>query len=193
MLSLESIRRGFRADTFRENQINSMLKVTIEHGPNGALNGGKRNDIVIIIDSLRASNTILTCLEAGAKDVYPVSNLDKLKGEITIGERGGQKINGAAKISNQSDFDTWRGLNPRTKEILMSELLPGRNFAHNLLIKEGKIVANAIYERLEYFGAKNIPSGISGNISRGKIINPNHLYSYSDRLIQYMAKIILMD
>lgn len=111
VLSLESIRRGFRADTFRENQMNSSIKVTIEHGPNAALKGANRNDIIVIIDSLRASNTILSCLEAGCKDVYPVSNIDKLKGEITIGERGGQKITGTdfgnspvTILKNKSNF-----------------------------------------------------------------------------------------
>lgn len=102
---------------------------------------------------------------------------------------GSTSAKGASKISTRSDFDTWKGLNPETKEILVSELLPGRNFAHNLLIDNGEIIANAIYERLEYFGAKNIPSGISGNISKGKIINPEYLLPFSRRLVNFTNSI----
>ena len=93
-LSLESLRRGVRADTFRD-QLQESTVVHLDLAVGGALRAQRRDDIVIVVDALRASATIIQCFESGASRVTPVVSADQLYGDITIGERGGDKIYGA--------------------------------------------------------------------------------------------------
>ena len=94
-LSLESLRLGVRADTFRDNLTDAVI-VSLELGVGGALRAQRRDDIVVMVDALRASATIIQCLDSGASEVLPVVSADKLVGDITIGERGGEKLPGAS-------------------------------------------------------------------------------------------------
>jgi phosphosulfolactate synthase (CoM biosynthesis protein A)/phosphosulfolactate phosphohydrolase-like enzyme len=93
-LSLESLRLGVRADTFRDNLADAVV-VYLELAVGGAIRAQRRDDIVVVVDALRASATIIECFESGASQVTPVVSADQLHGDITIGERGGEKILGA--------------------------------------------------------------------------------------------------
>jgi 2-phosphosulfolactate phosphatase len=93
-MSLESLRLGIRGDTFRDH-LSDATVVYLELGVGGALRAQRRDDIVVMVDALRASATIVQCFDQGAAEVWPVVSADKLKGDITIGERGGEKIDGA--------------------------------------------------------------------------------------------------
>lgn len=93
-MSLESLRLGIRGDTFRDFLSDAII-VYLELGVSGALRAKRRDDIVVMVDALRASATIIACLEQDAREVVPVVSADELEGEITIGERGGEKLIGA--------------------------------------------------------------------------------------------------
>jgi len=69
----------------------------------------------------------------------------------------------------------WITLNSGIDHFMLSEYLPGRNFACHLLYDRGEIVKVASYERTEYFMARTVMSGISGNISKGRLINDERL------------------
>lgn len=91
VLSLESMRRGLRADTFRDFCKDSR-RVFLELGVGGALRAQRRGDVVVVVDALRASVTIEQCIANGAREVIPVTSATDLVGEVTIGERGGSKL-----------------------------------------------------------------------------------------------------
>ena len=91
VLSLESMRHGLRADTFRDHG-RSIVLVYLELGVGGALRAQRRGDVVVVVDALRASTTIVQCLDSGARAVIPVVSADELVGTLTIGERGGEKL-----------------------------------------------------------------------------------------------------
>lgn len=94
VLSLESMRYGLRGDTFRDH-CRSSRRVFLELGVAGALRAQYRGDVVVVVDAIRASATITRCVELGAREVIPVVSATELKGEVTIGERGGAKLPGA--------------------------------------------------------------------------------------------------
>jgi len=93
-MSLESLRLGVRADTFRDNMADAVV-VYLELAVGGAIRAQRRDDIVVVVDALRASATIIECFARGASQVTPVVSADQLHGDITIGERGGEKLLGA--------------------------------------------------------------------------------------------------
>ena len=94
VLSLESMRYGLRGDTFRDHCRGSR-RVFLELGVAGALRAQARGDVVVVVDAIRASATITRCLDLGARDIVPIVSVTDLKGEVTIGERGGTKLPGA--------------------------------------------------------------------------------------------------
>jgi len=91
VINLETLRCGLRSDTMKEYHLGD-ISVRVENGVPGALSAGSRSDIVIVVDALRASTTIITALAEGVKSVKPVSSAEECLGEITAGERGGKKI-----------------------------------------------------------------------------------------------------
>ena len=74
--------------------------IWLELGPAGALYGAERGDVVVIIDALRASVTVMAGLEAGARGVIPVLTVKEANryldrpGYLVAGERGGAKVPG---------------------------------------------------------------------------------------------------
>jgi phosphosulfolactate phosphohydrolase-like enzyme len=72
--------------------------VRVEQGVRGARRGGERGDVVVIIDALRASATIVAALWAGARKVLPVLTVREANAYLGVpgyrvaGERGGAKL-----------------------------------------------------------------------------------------------------
>lgn len=93
VLSLASLRHGLRADTLRDHAPHRIITY-LELGVPGALRAHKRGDVVVVVDALRASSTILQCLANGADSVTPVLGADELTGDVTLAERGGAKLPG---------------------------------------------------------------------------------------------------
>ena len=91
VISLETLRMGLRGDTLRDFHLVS-TKVTFELGVRGALAAAQREDLIVIIDALRASTTIITAIAMGVDSVKPVTAAEDCIGEVTAGERGGHKI-----------------------------------------------------------------------------------------------------
>lgn len=90
-ISVATLRLGLRGDTLADVHL-SGVDVHLELGVNGALAAQKRGGVVVVIDALRASATIVTALASGMAAVRPVATPDECRGEVTAGERGGKKI-----------------------------------------------------------------------------------------------------
>jgi phosphosulfolactate synthase (CoM biosynthesis protein A)/phosphosulfolactate phosphohydrolase-like enzyme len=91
VIPLETLRRGLRSDTLRHFHMH-VPHVLIELGPSGAMTASERGDVVIVVDALRATSTIVAALAGGLASVRPVATVDECIGEVTAGERGGRKV-----------------------------------------------------------------------------------------------------
>lgn len=75
-----------------------MIKVSIGAGRKRAKKAAARGNVIILVDTLRATSTITCALVCGAKCVIPVKTLSKARSSlgkrntIVCGERGGRKI-----------------------------------------------------------------------------------------------------
>lgn len=99
-VSLATLRTGFRGDTFADVHLPG-IDVFIEVGVNGALVARRRGGLIVLIDALRASATIVTALAMGMEAVRPVASAEECAPEpgreeleVTAGERGGRKLPG---------------------------------------------------------------------------------------------------
>lgn len=95
LVSVETLRRGLRADTSLDLLL-KQVEVRIDLGVEGAVAAAARGDVVVVIDCLRASSTIVTALSSGVAAVIPCRTVDEGlgAGKISAGERGGKKIPG---------------------------------------------------------------------------------------------------
>jgi 2-phosphosulfolactate phosphatase len=91
VISLETLRLGLRGDTMREHRRNSTV-VYLELGIGGSLRAQRRGDIIVMVDAIRASTTILQAFASGVSRIKPVTGADELVGDVTAGERGGEKL-----------------------------------------------------------------------------------------------------
>jgi 2-phosphosulfolactate phosphatase len=91
VIPLETLRRGFRSDTLRHFHMH-VPHVSIELGPSGAKAASDRGEVIIVVDALRATSTIIAALAGGMVSVRPVATVDECVGEVTAGERGGHKV-----------------------------------------------------------------------------------------------------
>src|SRR5690606_37453693 len=86
---------------------------------------------------------------------------------------------GALKVKNAKDLDTWLALHDNRSDFMMSEFLPGRNYACKLLCYEDEVIQHASAERIDYLLAAAAPSGIYGMCARGKLLNRPDLIEMS--------------
>lgn len=91
VVPLETLRLGLRSDTLRYYHMNYPC-IRIGLGADAALAASQREDIIVVVDALRASSTIVSALAHGMRSVRPVTSIDACIGEVTAGERGGKKV-----------------------------------------------------------------------------------------------------
>jgi len=95
---------------------------------------------------------------------------------------------GTFKASDKDQLNAWMTINQGIRRFMLSEYLPYGNYACHLLYNKGKLIKVAIYERLEYFMKHIVVSGISGNISRGKLINHELVKNNSIKAVDVICK-----
>ena len=78
---------------------------------------------------------------------------------------------GAICVRTRQQAAAWVTLHPNVAQFITAEYLPGRNLACLLLFVDGRLLKAACYERLEYFMAKTTLSGVTGNISQGRLVD----------------------
>ena len=84
---------------------------------------------------------------------------------------------GSFKANNLTELRAWVMINTGIDNFQISEFCPGGNYGVLCLFEHGKLLKCAIAERLEYIMAKVAVSGITGNTSRGRFLNDEHIKS----------------
>ena len=103
------------------------------------------------------------------------------------GSAGSTSGKGALCVHGDAEAAAWMTLNPRTTAFMASEFLPGRNLACLLLFHQGRLLKQGCYERLEYFMGHTAMSGVTGNISKGRLINDDAAVAVSLQAVQALC------
>lgn len=82
---------------------------------------------------------------------------------------------GAFMAHNIKELRAWVEINAGIDNFQLSEYCPGGNYGVLCLFENGKLLKCAIAERIEYIMAKVAVSGITGNTSRGRFLNDEHV------------------
>ena len=94
---------------------------------------------------------------------------------------------GAIQVTDPEEAYAWAYLNPGIPSFMVAEHLPGRNVACTLLFHEDEVLKAGCYERLEYFMGHLAPSGVTGNINRGRLINDERAMALAEQAVRYVG------
>lgn len=111
----------------------------------------------------------------------------ELKYPFWIRVKQGAGALGALKIENPKDLNTWMTLHGNRSDFMISEYLPGRNYACKMLYVNGKLLQTATAERIDYLLSAAAPSGISGMCARGRLLNRPDLVENSKRALERVS------
>ena len=78
---------------------------------------------------------------------------------------------GSFKANNLTELQSWAIINTGMEQFQLSQFLSGGNYGVFCLFEKGVLKKLAIVERIEYIMAKIAVSGITGNTSKGRMLN----------------------
>ena len=90
---------------------------------------------------------------------------------IRDGAAGTASAKGAFKAQSYNDLRAWVQINEGISHFQLSEYLSGNNYGCFCLFKDGRLVKMCQAQRIEYIMSKVAISGITGNTSKGKLLN----------------------
>lgn len=95
---------------------------------------------------------------------------------------------GSLKIHNRHELESWLFIHKTVEKFTISEFLPGRHLANQMLYINGKCVKNAGLYCVNYVMADIAPSKVTGNTSYGEFINEPELLEFCEEVMIYISK-----
>ena len=93
---------------------------------------------------------------------------------------------GSLKLNTLDSYKSWMFINSSIPEFTVSEFLPGRHLANQMLYYNGEYVKGAALECVEYVMANTSPSHVTGNTHFGRFLNEDTINLFCDKCIQYL-------
>ncbi len=95
---------------------------------------------------------------------------------------------GSLKLQRKEDLKAWLFIHNEVKEFTVSEYLPGRHLANQMMYVDGKCIRNAGLECVEYVMADIATSKVTGNTSFGRFLNEKSLLDFCEESMDYIAQ-----
>jgi len=95
---------------------------------------------------------------------------------------------GSFAANNIEELKAWVMINTGIDQFQLSQFLPGSNYGCFCLFHDGQLKKIAIAERINYIMAKVAVSGITGNTSKGRLLNDENIKNVALDTIDKVAK-----
>jgi len=95
---------------------------------------------------------------------------------------------GSLKLSDISSYKSWLYINSNISEFTVSDYLPGRHLANEMLYYNGEYIKGASLECVDYVMANTAPSHVTGNTHFGRFLNEDNINAFCDNCIKYLEK-----
>ena len=123
------------------------------------------------------------------KDKTPIKNVgEKVGYPCWIRASQGSGGYGSLKINNENELEAWLFINQDIQFYTVSEFLPGKHLANQMMYIDGVCVKNAGLECVEYVMADIALSKVTGNTSYGRLINNTELLEFCEESMDFLAK-----
>lgn len=126
-----------------------------------------------LFDTLSNTNLVPDYINIASEQIMKPTFENPLGYPVWIrdGAAGTASAKGAFKADTLDELQAWVKINSHTTQFQLSQYLPGRNLGCFCLFKDGKLIKMAQAQRIEYIMAKVAVSGITGNTSKGRLLN----------------------
>jgi len=95
---------------------------------------------------------------------------------------------GSFAANNMDELKAWVKINTGIEQFQLSQFLPGSNYGCFCLFYKGELIKIGIAERINYLMAKVAVSGITGNTSKGRLLNDDTIKNVALDVIDRVAK-----
>ena len=95
---------------------------------------------------------------------------------------------GSFKADNLAELQAWVQINTGIDQFQLSQFLPGGNYGVFMIFDSGRLRKLAIAERIEYIMSKVAVSGITGNTSKGRLLNDEQIKKTALQAIEILCK-----
>lgn len=143
-----------------------------------------------VFEILAPYNLIPKSFQVSKKDILNSNNITPLDFPLWIRDSsaGTASGKGSFKANNLSELQAWVNINTGIDEFQLSQFLPGGNFGAFCLFDNGVLKKVAIAERIEYIMSKVAVSGITGNTSKGRLLNDGKIKDVALKAIEIIRK-----
>ena len=95
---------------------------------------------------------------------------------------------GSLRLNDVNAYKSWLMINEQIPEFTVSEFLPGRHLANQMLYYEGEYVKGAALECVEYVMANAAPSHVTGNTHFARFLNEDQINEFCNDCMRYLEK-----
>lgn len=95
---------------------------------------------------------------------------------------------GSLRLDDLNSYKSWLFINSQIPEFTVSEFLPGRHLANEMLYFNGEYIKGAALECAEYVMANAAPSHVTGNTHFGRFLNEDRINEFCDSCIKYIER-----
>lgn len=143
-----------------------------------------------VFEALKETDLVPKHFSATASSIKQDGFVNSLGFPVWIrdGGAGTASAKGAFKAQSHEDLKAWCQINSGIEQFQLSEFLPGSNYGCFCLFKNGRLVKMCQAERIEYIMAKVAVSGITGNTSRGRLLNNPDIKKVALEVIDRLCK-----
>lgn len=143
-----------------------------------------------LYDGLRGSGLIPAYRTVSREDLLARRGLEMNQAPVWLRDFSDASSSGlgAIKVNDAEQAYAWAYLNPDIAQYMVAEFLPGRNVACCLVFTNDELLKVACYERLDYFQGHLVASGVTGNISRGRLVNDPDARTAAESAIRWIAR-----
>lgn len=93
---------------------------------------------------------------------------------------------GSLKLEDVSSYKSWLFINKHIPNFTVSEFLPGRHLANQMLYYKGEYLKGAALECVEYVMENTSPSHVTGNTRFGRLLNEERINRFCDNCMKYL-------
>jgi hypothetical protein len=143
-----------------------------------------------LYDALQGSGLIPWYTIVARADLLARRGLDFARGPVWLRDFSDASSSGtgAIRVNDAEQAYAWACLHSEITDYMVAEYLPGGNFACCMLLYEGELLKVACYERLEYLMGRLVASGVTGNISRGRLVNDSRLTTIAEQAVRHVSQ-----
>lgn len=143
-----------------------------------------------LFDALRDTDLVPSHFSISATELIDPNYTNPLGFPVWIrdGAPGTASAKGALKAMCHEDLKAWVQINNSISQFQLSEFLPGANYGCFCLFKNGKLIKMCQAERIEYIMAKVALSGITGNTSKGRLLNDDRIKETALKAIDLLCQ-----